>query len=428
MAGREGIQMDKLRREVFKARVAHPGAKWCIGLLCKHPLLEWSMVQEWIKGWSPQPNPSHPLAPGSQLIWLYLACNPGIGPEGVEYAFQKLPINARNCRMLSKGIPWFMVEKHMATYPWCFTGLSYNRGLSKDFVLQYRDEAWYDVELCDNPALTVPDLMEILPKGKWGLISRCPNVRWEEDVFAMPDVPWDWGCLSIRVPLDVVMQHPDKPWNWWTMSINPHVTIDFVTKMQDKPWNWRELAHRLPVFQLRPMFKGDMDVLLFNPHVSWRECIAVNRVRHTREFKQDIPFRAVIEEYLSGIEDGEYAKLFADYDQDNKSIAFTVHTMLEDFSRNKGLTWNVVRDYIDLPWSWSELTSNRKLFEPLEEEIVEWARKRWAARRIMRVWVDPVYAMCRRRLMREWGDESKDLRQTSNAYDSTQHGRPIIAS
>lgn len=212
-----------------------------------------------------------------------------------------------------------------------------------------------------------------------GMCRGCKDI--ERFIDANPDDPrWEWEWVSSNpyissafieryihklrhfarlsahpnLTWDIVRAHPDKPWEFYHLTIHPNISWDIIRENPTLPWYYGLLG-------MSP--KITWDIIVSSPDIPW---------------------------------DYQYV------------------------SQNPHITRAIVEAYPEKPWNWIQLLqAHPDFFDPTPEEEVAFYREVFAARRIWRAWfranTNPAFAVCRRRLLREYIDCNKSTKRNKNA-------------
>jgi hypothetical protein len=129
----------------------------------------------------------------------------------------------------------------------------------------------------------------------------------------LPDKDWDWNAISrnINTTWDIIENNLDKPWDWGEISLNPNITLDIVRTNQTFSAGSRK----------GEVIQWDYARLLCNINLTWE----------------------IISEHFPL----EHLPL---------------GTMLcWNLSRNKNITWDMVKKNIDKQWDWMNLFDHIKI-------------------------------------------------------------------
>ena len=125
------------------------------------------------------------------------------------------------------------------------------------------------------------------------------------------------------------------------MYVNPNITWDIVQAHPKMNWHWHALSR-------------------YNPNITW-------------EIVRDHP----------------------DMPWDWNGLSYS-----------SKITWDIVQAYSEKQWNWDGIITHSLIFIPTPLEIETFYRRVFAVRKIWRAWfranTNPVYALCRQRLMKEY--------------------------
>jgi hypothetical protein len=115
-----------------------------------------------------------------------------------------------------------------------------------------------------------------------------------------PEADWNWRELSFNPCINwrILSQFPEKPWNWDALSLNPALSWQTIREHPEKPWNYEKL--------------------LYNPSLCFSE------------------LREVLQELRPGI----------------------YYVLDQSISKNINLSWQEIRENLDLPWNWEFIAAN----------------------------------------------------------------------
>ena len=201
--------------------------------------------------------------------------------------------------------------------------------------------------MCKNPAMALDIVRENSEHASryWSRLSINPAITWKV-VQEYFDRPWDWTALSANpnITFGIVQQNPQICWNWTNLSRNPNITSQIVRENVELPWDWYMLSYNKNI---------TFDLVQEYPDKPW------------------------------------------DWDRIVMSMGVTWPNIIK-ILRMKDLSRNV------LMWT------SPALFEPTNQEIFDFVRKRHAARvicrAILRAVTDPRFEYCKRRLTKEFMD------------------------
>jgi hypothetical protein len=156
--------------------------------------------------------------------------------------------------------------------------------------------------------------------------------------------PWDWKRLT-RVPnisCHFIHRHPDKDWDWGYVSKKPDFYFELLKDYPDKPWVYCDLFHS--VYKLIPW-----KFIEAHPEKPWNWFVV---------------------------------------------------------SRKKHIPIDFILKYPSNNYDWYKLISDGVLFESTVQERECYYRRVFAKRRIWRAWfranTNPDYALCRKRLLKDY--------------------------
>jgi hypothetical protein len=131
------------------------------------------------------------------------------------------------------------------------------------------------------------------------------------------------------------------PWNFLALSQNSNISFEIIKKYPELPWSWYFISQNRNI---------TWEIIINNPEQPWKWC---------------------------GI------------------------------SQNPNITLQIIEANPDKPWDWFYVSMNPNIFKYTPNDKIPELIKKWhAANVIKRRWfkciTDPVYAICRKRLMFEF--------------------------
>lgn len=256
-----------------------PRAGWSWKYLSANPCITWKIMRE---------NPSIDgveipwvvdLAGGkSDVTWEYVQANPEI--QWDPYVVSKNP-----------NITWEHVQAN-PDYPWSWLGLYENSNIAWEIIRANPTRGW-DYSGCRELDLIAElsmrsvnwqmySLYGLSKKVSWQTVVDNPGIQWDHSgLSANPNITleiiranltrfaWNWGWITAKMPLDVVLTHTrwagttEKiPWSHWGLSRNPGITMEMVLGEcpLGGPWEMDNISSNLAITL------GDIDA---NPNLAW---------------------------------------------------------------------------------------------------------------------------------------------------------------
>lgn len=257
-----------------------------------------------------------------------------------------------------------------------------------------------------HPDLTI-EVLELYPDGPWkpDQLVKNPNFEWSW-VDRFQKWPWNWKKLSTcRPTIDTVLKYLDKQWDWDILTIEPGITFTDMVNYPNLPWRienlfFQEISDESDLEFLR-MYRDRYDEVAWIDHSK--------RVKWSLVKKSlDLPWRFdIIQPEITTLEDLGFLGPHMDW----------VHL-------SKTVDVNLILAAKSLPWLWGVVSTNPTLtlHHVMAHPLVPWrytavpaerldavlARKWMAAFKIQTLWrrsiSDPLFAVCRKRLLEEWGE------------------------
>ena len=245
----------------------------------------------------------------------------------------------------------------------------------------------------------------------WCTTSLARNKSFSFDwVDAAPDLSWDWNQLSRLDPdLPFVKRYITKPWNWTYVSMSIHISFTEMVENRDIPWVIEEVLFSeitdddityIRVFRDRYDFSAWIDhslrahwsVVKKTPDLPW----VYFNVNPEIETQEDIDF---IIEHDPAL--WNWVVL---------SSTTPIHIILDNMelpwdwniisSNNASVSFNNVINHPEVPWNYAMVPP--EIFDDV------FARRWIAASHIKRMFKksisDPNYKLCKKRLIKEFGD------------------------
>jgi len=177
------------------------------------------------------------------------------------------------------------------------------------------------------------------------------------------DKRWNWTHLSAN-PLatwEIIHAHPELPWNFNQVSENPNITADIIMKNPRHDWNNFlftanpnfEFAHTFMTAEIfgENAFEWNWVYMTFHKNITW-DIIQNNAYRHWYAAyvsrNPNIPVE-LIRKYLSNPASGLF------------ELPPGTHGKLWNprfLCSNPKLTWDIVQEFSDYPWTWHLLSKN----------------------------------------------------------------------
>lgn len=294
-------------------------------------------------------------------------------------------------------------------------GVSLNPNLTIEMILKHPDKDWnwFWVSQCENMTLNIIENNINLP-WDWTGISFNPNIT-IEFIEKFYNKGWSWYGISknSNITLGIIEKHPEKPWVLEGIHNNPNLTTDYIIKHIDE---FKEL-HCLRCLRVSSRFSGNpnltADILEKFPHYPWEW----NFIFSNPNIKLD-----TILKYTQQL--------------DEKKIYYT-----RTYCRNSSITMDIIEKHPEIVWEMPSICYNPNLtFDFIERNInkltvsdfetiiqnplnythryLEKLRKHMCAFRIQCYWrkcyYDPNYTVCKKRLVREWEELSREYKELRN--------------
>jgi hypothetical protein len=213
------------------------------------------------------------------------------------------------------------------------------------------------------------------------------NVTWAI-IKGNPNIPWDWECISANqnITWEIIRDNPDSPWNWYGVSRNPNITWDIVVENPDRAWVYPRLFDHIAVpcevlrsnpdhhtsfsenphvtwdiVQGNPTFPWDWNELFFNPHITleiiegnldkpWNWPIIFMNADHSFGYDTILQHPEIWSLWRRLIKQPERALDLVDA---NPGVLIPWYAL----SRNPHVTIEYVKENLDEPWDWFNLTA-----------------------------------------------------------------------
>ena len=123
--------------------------------------------------------------------------------------------------------------------------IKYNRKVHIEHLIQFdgTDDDWYDFS--SNPNFRFQNVLDYPDKSwDWEMISCHPNVTFD-DIRSHIDLPWNWKSMSknVNIRFEHVMAFPEKAWDWHNLSKNSGISVDDIVRTKDThQWDWKAVS------------------------------------------------------------------------------------------------------------------------------------------------------------------------------------------
>jgi hypothetical protein len=349
-------------------------------------------------------------------------------------------------------------------YPWDWKAISSHKIISNDLIqnninLFYEKMDW-DLLAKNNFNIDLK-IYENFPHLNWNYQYLSMNKNLTFDIVVKhPDKPWNWDILSrhINITFEIIQDNLDKPWNWKIIGFSENITWDIILNNLDKPWNfdllsqyknitWKDISANYDLF----MQKINLQIFVANNHhdieivknllyLNWNwtdlsnlkniEDILLLDEYKDKPWNWSILSRNITFDYVLQHPDKpwDYNNLASNpnitleiiinnpdyFNGSYDFVSYNPNLTLKIIQDNPHLPWNyqrlshivtfdIVKNNLDISWSWNELSLNANMFniDTSKEE-----REHMAAFKIQQYWLKayytPNYLLCQRRLYNEF--------------------------
>ena len=390
---------------IIAKRIREHADKWDWKKLSKNKAITMDIILETIDlPWNQKHVPLNP-----NITWDFII-------NHIEYG--NWTINGWHWYTISKKHVTMDIVKSHPNFPWDFQVMSSSRNLSItiDDVLENIELPWEWVALSRHPNMTweiiqnhseLPwfyNSVSLNPNITWDIIKQNPNVDWDRDRFIELNVNLTHAVLKNNPEISLFYEkhvnlaeyylldnNPNYvkscPWysegiessvwmlehcyNWYTrigVYFNPKLTWDFIRKNLRLRWDWKRLSvnHNITwdIVKNNPDRPWDYSELSLNQNITW-------------EIVRDNPDKP-----------WDYTKL----------------------SSNKNITWDIVEGSSQgsqgsqHAWNWERLSSNPSIFKLTDQDVCFISRVCYIQTRWRDALYNPKYAICRRRILREFNE------------------------
>lgn len=172
-------------------------------------------------------------------------------------------------------------------------------------------------------------------RWNWFEVSRNPNITWEF-INNHIEYRWSWEGISENpnITWEIILENPKLPWVWYFVSRNPNITLEIVSNNL----NLQQTFGPKAVWD-----KNLITTLNGLPDVFGK---SLNQL-------ETMTFKTLLE-ILSNPEIVHH-KSFEAYIHDIKSLDVNYMYYL---SSNKGLTWEIIKNYPTEKWDWKSLSKH----------------------------------------------------------------------
>ena len=363
----------------------------------------------------------------------------------------------------SHEIKWrerqFYIVNQLLEYPpgWDFDiYVSQKDFVTLDFVLKNPDFVewdWYSLSCHQN--ITFEDILKnpYLPWDGTG-ISLNDSVNLET-VLGHPEIEWSWDSLSSNLGISIhdIVKTPLLNWNWLNVSHREDLTLQIVLETPMIPWDLLGVAMVAKMTEEELGKHRELPLLI--EHLASNDNLSLDYIlqRAESEYGTDIPgmrdiFYTVCNsknhpmEEIMRYSEKEYfdyhflSKLESLTFEDVQKIGYNIDWDWKCLSWSDGVKFSDILSNLDLPWEWGRIIMNPNLrwkdimdFNQDHPLLAVWnvssyvqnemtgekkdyidglCREHMAAFRIQcyfrRAYYDPKYAICKRRLNREYDE------------------------
>ena len=363
----------------------------------------------------------------------------------------------------SQKLQWMERQKHIVSqlleYP---PGVDFDVFVTQkefvtlDFVLEnpgFVDWDWYSLSCHEN---IIFDHITKNPYLPWdmGALSLNENINLEI-VMSHPEIKWSWPDLSVNrgIPIQEIVTHKDLDWKWLSISYREDLTLKTVLENPEVEWDMRGVASvaRMSEAELEEHPELDLKIsdLVVNKSLGFSYLLDRAEREHSEDIQAlcDIFYSAcntredLVEEVMKYSEKEYFSYFFLSRlskltFSDVQKIGYDVNWDWRQLSWGDGIKFTDVLANLHLQWEWGHIIVNPNLtwndvicFNEKYPFLAVWNintyiqnemteeryqffqglyREHMAAFRIQcyfrRAYYDPKYALCKKRLNREYDE------------------------
>jgi len=242
--------------------------------------------------------------------------------------------------------------EEIINHPKCEFQIVYNQNVTLEFVLSHPELPWDWAFLSERL-----EEIQIFPDLPWDYYWASFNPHCDYSfVMANLDKKWNYDILARRMPAEFIFKYPEL--SWISVINNPNLDFDYLLKISenkpdryyylsscnvpiayllanlDKPWNWNKLTKKI-----------DIDIIIANIELNWNWSIISSKqlsIDFIKKYKHKLQFVQV--------------SMNADPQDviENRDLPW----MYSWFSKNKKLSFKIVRENPDIPWNRLNFANN----------------------------------------------------------------------
>jgi hypothetical protein len=242
--------------------------------------------------------------------------------------------------------------EEIINHPKCEFQIVYNQNVTLEFVLSHPELPWDWAFLSERL-----EEIQIFPDLPWDYYWASFNPHCDYSfVMANLDKKWNYAILARRMPAEFIFKYPEL--SWISVINNPNLDFDYLSKISenkpdryyylsscnvpiayllanlDKPWNWNKLTKKI-----------DIDIIIANIELNWNWSIISSKqlpIDFIRKYKHKLQFVQV----SMNVDPQDVIE--------NRDLPW----MYSWFSKNKKLSFKIVRENPDIPWNRLNFANN----------------------------------------------------------------------
>ena len=250
--------------------------------------------------------------------------------------------------------------------PWCFSVMSYNPNINYEFVKDNEFRSWDYKRLSDNPAINFSDIKSDIHK------------KWD----------WDRVTRNININLEIIDRNPDFPWIYDSMFLNKTIRKQIIEikfnlhKLKEKYCN-----NKLLLESFEEYFGSNYNIYSRLYLFSYDSNLTFDVIKSTS-----------LNWNIDEISCNENINL--EIVKNNPDYNWNMYYL----STNPSITFKDIDNNLNLNWCWKNLSQNEFIKQKnltRLEFIKIWFASRRLDRFFFKVYYDPIYKMCRNRILKK---------------------------
>lgn len=297
--------------------------------------------------------------------------------------------------------------------------LSRHKDINMKTILENFNYPWNFEELSRHENILLKDIEENIDlPWSFSVMSYNPNINYKfvkDNSFRN----WDYKRLSDNsaIKFDDIIQNKEKKWDWDRVTRNTNVDLNIINKNPDCPWVYKSLFLNKTIRKELIDIEFDFDKIkkkcflnksllcafdeYFNPESKNKNTNLYNNL-YLFSYDNNLTFDVIkstnINWNIDEISCNENINL--NIVKNNPQYKWNMYYL----SCNPSITFDDIDKNLDLDWSWKNISQNefKKQKEIIRLEFIKiWLASRKLDRFFFKVYYDPIYKMCRERILKK---------------------------